>query len=603
MRLKRTHTCGELRVTNVGETVNLNGWVGSYRDHGGVTFIDLYDRWGITQIVFDPDHSHEAHKIAHTLRGQYVAAVRGEVKARPEGMANPNLETGEVDLYVTEFELLNSSKTPPFDILHAGSVHAETKLKYRYLDLRSPEMQQRLIFRSKAVHMIRNYFIDNEFVEIETPILGRATPEGARDYLVPSRVNQGKFYALPQSPQLYKQALMVSGFDRYFQIARCFRDEDLRAERQPEFTQVDIEMSFISSEDIITHLEKLFVKLMKELKGIDITSPMKRITYKEAMLRYGSDAPDLRFGFEITDISDVFQKTEFGVFKGALSRGGCIRAINLKGYSKQLSRKDLDELTPFVKPMRGKGVAWIRMNEDGPQSPIIKFFSDSEAENLYKKMDAETGDVIIFLADTEKIVSQCLAAIRSHFAKKFGLIRENDFAFAWVVDFPLFEADDEGNPTPTHHPFTAPKPEDMHLLDGSKEDLLNITSDAYDIVLNGSEIGGGSIRIHDHVVQEKIFSILGIGEEEAKEKFGFLLDALQYGAPPHGGLALGLDRVIMILLGTNAIRDVIAFPKTQKATCLMTDAPGTVDEKQLEELALELFVLDEDEEEEDEDDD
>ncbi|MCK5155759.1 MAG: aspartate--tRNA ligase [Spirochaetales bacterium] len=600
MKLKRTHNCGELRSENIGETVTLNGWVGSCRDHGGVTFIDLYDRWGLTQIVFDPEYSQETHKIAHTLRGQYVVAVKGDVKPRPEGMANPNIETGEVDVYVSEFELLNSSKTPPFDILHAGSVHAETKLKYRYLDLRSPEMQQRLIFRARATHMIRNFFMDNEFVEIETPILGRATPEGARDYLVPSRVNQGKFYALPQSPQLYKQSLMVSGFDRYFQIARCFRDEDLRAERQPEFTQVDLEMSFVSSDDVITLLEKLFVKLMKEMKDIDIKIPMTSITYQDAMLKYGSDAPDLRFGFEITDITDVFQNTGFGVFKNAVKNGGCIRAINLKGYSKQLSRKDLDELTPFVKPMRGKGVAWIRMNEEGPQSPIIKFFSEAEAENLYKMMDAEAGDVIILLADTEKIVSQCLAAIRGRFAKKFDLIKENDFAFTWVVDFPLFEADDDGNPTPTHHPFTSPKPEDMHLLDGSKEDLLKIKSDAYDIVLNGSEIGGGSIRIHDHKVQEKIFRILGIDEEEAKEKFGFLLDALQYGAPPHGGVALGLDRVIMILLGTDAIRDVIAFPKTQKATCLMTDAPGTVDEEQLDELALEISLFDD---EEDKDDD
>ncbi len=600
MKLKRTHNCGELRSENIGETVTLNGWVGSCRDHGGVTFIDLYDRWGLTQIVFDPEYSQETHKIAHTLRGQYVVAVKGDVKPRPEGMANPNIETGEVDVYVSEFELLNSSKTPPFDILHAGSVHAETKLKYRYLDLRSPEMQQRLIFRARATHMIRNFFMDNEFVEIETPILGRATPEGARDYLVPSRVNQGKFYALPQSPQLYKQSLMVSGFDRYFQIARCFRDEDLRAERQPEFTQVDLEMSFVSSDDVITLLEKLFVKLMKEMKDIDIKIPMTSITYQDAMLKYGSDAPDLRFGFEITDITDVFQNTGFGVFKNAVKNDGCIRAINLKGYSKQLSRKDLDELTPFVKPMRGKGVAWIRMNEEGPQSPIIKFFSEAEAENLYKMMDAEAGDVIILLADTEKIVSQCLAAIRGRFAKKFDLIKENDFAFTWVVDFPLFEADDDGNPTPTHHPFTSPKPEDMHLLDGSKEDLLKIKSDAYDIVLNGSEIGGGSIRIHDHKVQEKIFRILGIDEEEAKEKFGFLLDALQYGAPPHGGVALGLDRVIMILLGTDAIRDVIAFPKTQKATCLMTDAPGTVDEEQLDELALEISLFDD---EEDKDDD
>ncbi len=595
MKLQRTHTCGELRKAQLDQVVTLNGWVGSYRDHGGVTFIDLYDRWGITQIVFDPDHSAEAHKIAHTLRSQYVVAVKGTVRPRPEGMANPNLATGEIDVYVSEFELLNSSKTPPFDVLHAGSVHAETKLKYRYLDMRSPELQQRIIFRSRATNLIRSYFIGKDFVEIETPILGRATPEGARDYLVPSRVNQGKFYALPQSPQLYKQSLMVSGFDRYFQIARCFRDEDLRAERQPEFTQVDLEMSFVSSEDIITILEGLFVGLMKELKGVGITLPMPRISYQEAMLKYGSDAPDLRFGFEITDITDVFSKTSFGVFKTTIEKGGCIRGINLKGRSSELSRKDLDELTPFVKPMRGKGVAWIRMNEDGPQSPIIKFFSEEESAALYARMDAEPGDVLIFVADAEKIVCQCLAAIRGRFARKFGLVRSDDYAFAWVVDFPLFEADEEGNPTPTHHPFTSPKPEDIHLLSGSREELLKIRSDAYDIVLNGSEIGGGSIRIHDHIVQEQIFRILGIEEEEAAEKFGFLLDALQYGAPPHGGLALGLDRIMMILSGTESIRDVIAFPKTQKATCLMTGAPGPVDEAQLDELAIEVFVLDEDE--------
>ncbi len=590
MKIQRTHTCGELRAEQIGQTVALNGWVGSYRDHGGVTFIDLYDRWGITQIVFDPDHSNEAHRIAHTLRSQYVIAVRGEVRHRPEGMTNPDLDTGEIDVYVTEFELLNSSKTPPFDILHAGHVHAETKLKYRYLELRSPELQQRLIFRSRATSSIRNYLIDNSFVEIETPILGRATPEGARDYLVPSRVNQGRFYALPQSPQLYKQSLMVSGFDRYFQIARCFRDEDLRAERQPEFTQVDLEMSFVRSEDVLSMLEGLFARLMKEMKGIDITIPMPRISYADAMLKYGSDAPDLRFGFEITDVTDIFADTGFGVFKTTVEKGGCIRAINLKGRSSELSRKDLDDLTPFVKPMRGRGVAWIRMNEEGPQSPIVKFFSGQESTALYERINAESGDVLIFVADSEKVVCQCLAAIRKRMAAKFNLIDPEQYAFTWVVDFPLFEADDNGNPTPTHHPFTAPKPEDIHLLDGSSEDLLEIRSDAYDIVLNGSEIGGGSIRIHDHAVQEKIFRILGINDEEAAEKFGFLLDALQYGAPPHGGLALGLDRVIMLLQGTESIRDVIAFPKTQKATCLMTGAPGTVDEQQLDELALEIFL-------------
>ena len=598
MRLNRTHTCGELTANDVGQSVVLNGWVGSYRDHGGVTFIDLFDRWGITQIVFDPEHSEEAHKVAHTLRNQYVIGIEGVVRRRPEGMENPNHATGDIDVYVSDFELLNKSKTPPFDLLHTTSVHAETRLKYRYLDLRNPALQQKMIFRSKAAALIRSYLYEHEFIEVETPILGRSTPEGARDYLVPSRVNPGKFYALPQSPQLYKQSLMVSGFDRYFQIAKCFRDEDLRADRQPEFTQVDLEMSFVTSDDVMSLLEGLFVKLMKELKGIDITTPIPHITYKEAMLKYGSDAPDLRFGLEITDITDVLRGTGFGVFRNAIEAGGVVRAINLKGYSDQLTRKDLDAMTPFVKPYRGKGVAWIRMNESGPQSPIIKFFSEEEASNLYKAMDAQTGDVIIFLADTEKIVCNCLAALRGHFAKRLNLISDDQYAFTWVVDFPLFESDDDGNPTPVHHPFTSPKPEDLHKLDGSVEDILSIDSDAYDLVLNGSEIGGGSIRIHDHETQNKIFSILGIEDEEAAEKFGFLLDALQYGAPPHGGLALGLDRIMMLLLGTDSIRDVIAFPKTQKATDLMTEAPGTVTEEQLEELSIDVFLFDDDEDDE-----
>lgn len=590
MRLKRTHSCGELRKSDIGSTVILNGWVGSYRDHGGVTFIDLFDRWGLTQIVFDPVHSHDAHAVAHTLRSQFVIAVKGQVRARPDGMENPNLDTGAIDVYVEEFELLNVSKTPPFDVLHAGSVHPETRLKYRFLDLRSPELQQRIIFRSDVTHYIRNYLHGKYFVEVETPVLGRATPEGARDYLVPSRVNPGKFYALPQSPQLYKQSLMVSGFDRYYQIARCFRDEDLRAERQPEFTQVDLEMSYVNSDDVMALIEGLFAGLMKEFKGIDIQLPIPRMSYAEAMLKYGKDAPDLRYRFEISDVSDIFTESAFGVFKNTVAAGGCVRAINLKGYSGQLSRKDLDDLTPFVKPMRGKGVAWIRMNEDGPQSPIVKFFTEAESKALYERMDAETGDVLIFVADTERVVCQCLAGIRDRMARKFGLITDDQYALTWVVDFPLFEADDEGNPTPTHHPFTAPKPEDLELLDGSREDLLKIKSDAYDIVLNGSEIGGGSIRIHDRDTQSKIFSILGIGEEEAKEKFGFLLDALQFGAPPHGGLALGLDRIIMLLKNTESIRDVIAFPKTQKATCLMTGAPGEVEQKLLDELSIEVFL-------------
>lgn len=597
MRLRRTHTCGALRESDIGTSVILNGWVGSYRDHGGVTFIDLYDRWGMTQIVFDPEFSSEAHTIAHTLRNQFTIAIRGEVRRRPEGMENPSIETGELDVYVREFELLNTSKTTPFDVLHTSSVHAETRLKYRYLDLRNPELQKKMIFRSRAASLIRSYLTELEFVEVETPILGRSTPEGARDYLVPSRVNPGKFYALPQSPQLYKQALMVSGFDRYFQIAKCFRDEDLRADRQPEFTQVDLEMSFINSDDIMGLLEGLFSTLMRELKGVELQLPLPRISYQEAMLRYGSDAPDLRFGLEITDITDILAQTDFGVFRRAIDQGGCVRAINLKGYSEELTRKDLDAMTPFVKPYRGKGVAWIRMNESGPQSPIIKFFSDEEAQHLYERMDAQVGDVIIFLADTQKIVCNCLAALRTHFAKRLKLIRDDAFAFTWVVDFPLFEKDDDGNPTPVHHPFTAPKAEELHKLDQSPEDVISIISDAYDLVLNGSEIGGGSIRIHDHATQQKIFSLLGIDEQEAKEKFGFLLDALQYGAPPHGGLALGLDRIMMLLLGTDSIRDVIAFPKTQKATDMMTEAPNQVSEEQLEELSIEVFLMDDDEDE------
>lgn len=597
MRLRRTHSCGALRAEDIGSTVNLNGWVASYRDHGGVTFIDLFDRWGMTQIVFDPELSEEAHRIAHSLRNQFTIAIAGEVRRRPEGMENPNLPTGDIDVYVHEIEILNHSKTTPFDILHTSHVHAETRLAYRYLDLRNPELQQKMIFRSNATALIRSFLHDKEFVEIETPILGRSTPEGARDYLVPSRVNPGKFYALPQSPQLYKQALMVSGFERYFQIAKCFRDEDLRADRQPEFTQVDLEMSFINSEDVMSLLEELFVLMMKELKGIELQLPLPRISYQEAILKYGSDAPDLRFGLEITDITDIFQNTEFGVFRNAVQQGGCVRAINLKGYSDQLTRKDLDAMTPFVKPYRGKGVAWIRMNEAGPQSPIIKFFSEEETSSLYERMDAQVGDVIIFLADTEKIVANCLAALRGHFAKRLNLLKEDDYAFTWVVDFPLFEKDEDGNPTPVHHPFTAPQPEEMHKLDGDTDEVVSIISDAYDLVLNGSEIGGGSIRIHDHETQSKIFSILGIEEDEAKEKFGFLLDALQYGAPPHGGLALGLDRIMMILLGTDSIRDVIAFPKTQKATDMMTEAPNTVSEEQLEELSIDVFLFDDDDDE------
>lgn len=592
MKLVRTHNCGELRAENAGSRVKLNGWVENYRDHGGVAFIDLYDRWGLTQVVFDPQVAPEAHKIAHTLRSQFVLAIEGEVRLRPDGMANPNMDTGEVEVYVSEYELLNTSKTPPFDIQHAENVNAETRFTYRYLDLRSQELQRNLIFRSRVTGMIRNYLLEEAFVEVETPILTRSTPEGARDYLVPSRVNRGRFYALPQSPQLFKQSLMVAGFDRYFQIARCFRDEDLRADRQPEFTQVDMEMSFVNREQVMGVMEGLFQRLYREIFHQDLALPLPRMSYDEAMLRFGSDAPDLRFGLEITDLKDVFAESGFGVFKNAIASGGTVRAINLKGQSEKLSRKDLDDMTPFVKAYRGKGVAWIRMNADGPQSPICKFFSDEESAALYKAMEAETGDVLVFVADSEEIVCDCLGALRKQMGKKLGLIDKNELNLSWVVDFPLFEKDDQGRPAPTHHPFTAPKPEDAALLE---QDPFAVRTNAYDLVLNGNEIGGGSVRIHDQETQSKIFRLLDIGDEEAREKFGFLLDALQYGAPPHAGLALGLDRIIMLFLGAESLRDVIAFPKTQRATCLMTDAPNRVDEAQLEELGVATLAGDEEE--------
>ena len=584
MKIKRTHNCGEMRKEQAGQTLSLNGWVENYRDHGGVTFIDLTDRWGLTQIVFDPKVSGEAHKIAQGLRSQYVIAITGKVSERPEGMTNTKLDTGEIEIYVTELEILNKSKTPPFDIHHAEDVNQEARLKYRFLDLRGHQLQQNMMFRSKVTNIIRNYFIDKDFIEVETPILTKATPEGARDYLVPSRVNEGKFFALPQSPQLFKQSLMISGFDKYFQIARCFRDEDLRADRQPEFTQVDIEMAFVDQDDVMGVIENLFKVLLTEVFNKDLKLPLPRMTYDQAMLEYGKDAPDLRFELKIVELSDVFKDSGFGVFANAIADGGFVRAINIKNGIASLSRKDLDEMTPFVKTFRAKGAAWIKVNEDGPQSPIVKFFKEGEVEALYKKMGAETGDILVFIADKESVVCQSLGALRLNFAKKLNLIDENELNLSWVVDFPMFDRDGDGNPTPTHHPFTASIPEDEDKLDS---DLFTAKSNAYDIILNGTEAGGGSIRIHDNKMQQKIFSILGIDEEEAKEKFGFLLDALQYGAPPHGGLALGLDRILMHFLKTESIRDVIAFPKTQKATCLMTDAPGLVSDVQLEELFIE----------------
>ncbi len=591
MRIRRNSTCGELTIKDAGKKVSLSGWVENYRDHGGVIFIDLYDRWGMTQIVFDPEVAgEEGHVAAGHLRSQYVVSVAGEVRGRPEGMANPRLETGEIEVYVTDLEVLNKSKTPPFDVYHSDAVNEETRLKHRYLDLKRDKLQKSIIFRSDMTNTIRNYFHDNGFIEIETPILNKSTPEGARDYLVPSRIHPGSFFALPQSPQLFKQTLMTSGFDKYFQIARCFRDEDLRADRQPEFTQVDLEMSFVDREDVIGVIERLFRLLFEKHLGKKISLPLQRITYEDAILKYGTDAPDLRYGLEIVELSDIFSGTEFSVFKNALSRKGKVRGINLKGLSSRLSRKDLDYMTDYVKPFRGKGVAWIRMNEDGPQSPIIKFFSEKEASDLYERMGAETGDVLIFLADKEKIVSTCLSELRKHFGKKCGLYTDDDISLLWVVDFPMFEMNESGKPEVLHHAFTSPKPEDLAKLES---DIYSIKTNAYDIVLNGHEAGGGSIRIHDIDVQKKILEIIGISSEDAEKQFGFLLDALQFGTPPHGGLALGLDRMVMLFLGLDSIRDVIAFPKTQKAACLLTGTPTEVSDDQLFELSLEILQKEE----------
>jgi aspartyl-tRNA synthetase len=583
MMLKRTHTCGELRPDHEGMTVRLNGWIASFRDHGGVTFIDLYDRWGITQIVFDPICSPEAHAEARHLRSQYVIAVEGTVRMRPEGMENEQLASGAVDVYVTRLQLLNRSKTPPFDVLHSFGVHPETRLAYRYLDLRNPEQQKRLLLRSRVSGLIRSWFLGREFAEIETPILGRATPEGARDYLVPSRVRQGSFYALPQSPQLYKQALMVSGFDRYFQIARCFRDEDLRAERQPEFTQVDLEMSFVGEDDVMAVAEGLVAAVFKEVLGADIKTPFERMAYADAVGRYGLDKPDLRFGLPLADISDIAGACGFKVFADVVKNGGIVKALNAKGCE-SFTRKEIDDLAPFVAVYKAKGLAWIKVRENEWQSPIAKFFSSEEKQRLAEQIDMAPGDLIFFVADQPNIVNDALGNLRNHLGKKLGLIDEKQFRFLWVTHFPLLEYDEtEKRYQSMHHPFTSPVESDYGKLE---TDPLAVSSRAYDLVLNGSEIGGGSIRIHQKDLQVRVLRTLGMKPEEYEEKFGFLLNALDSGAPPHGGLAFGFDRLMTILCGGTSIRDVIPFPKTQKGTCPLTGAPSPAGRAQLKELSL-----------------
>ncbi|GAB3095028.1 aspartate--tRNA ligase [Aestuariicella hydrocarbonica] len=578
----RTQYCGALNASFIDQEVTLCGWVDRRRDHGGVIFIDLRDRDGIVQVVFDPD-AKENFETADKVRSEYVLQVKGRVRARSEATVNPNMPTGEVEVYGLEVTILNSAETTPFP-LHDKTVGEEVRLKYRYVDLRRQEMQERLRFRSKVTNSIRNFLDDNGFLDIETPILTRATPEGARDYLVPSRTHEGKFFALPQSPQLFKQLLMVSGFDRYYQIAKCFRDEDLRADRQPEFTQIDIETSFMSDEQIMSVTEQMIRKLFSELKGVEL-GEFPRMPYAEAMQKYGSDKPDMRIPLELVEIKDLLADIDFKVFAGPANDPKCrVTALKVTGGA-AISRKQIDDYTKYVGIYGAKGLAWIKVNEiekgvEGLQSPIIKFLGDDVTMQVMERTGAQNGDIVFFGADTIKVVTEALGALRCKIGEDLELYT-CEWAPLWVVDFPMFEAI-EGGVTSLHHPFTAPSCSAQEL----EQNPLAALSQAYDMVLNGCELGGGSVRIHNQSMQQAVFRVLGIGEEEQREKFGFLLDALQYGAPPHGGLAFGLDRLIMLMTGASSIRDVIAFPKTQTAACVLTDAPGQVDNTQLRELNI-----------------
>ena len=583
---KRTHYCGDLRKEDIGKEVCIMGWVHRRRDHGGLIFIDLRDRTGIGQLALDPDRDPEAHAKAEAVRNEFVVAAFGKVSPRPEGTVNPKMATGEVEVEISEIRILNPAKTPPFMLDEFSEVAENLRLKYRYLDLRRVGIQQNLIMRHKVAQTVRNYLTEKDFLEIETPMLTKSTPEGARDYLVPSRVNLGSFYALPQSPQIFKQLLMVSGFDRYFQIVRCFRDEDLRADRQPEFTQIDCELSFVDRDDIMSIMEGMMSTVFKKTIDADITVPVPRMTYAEALDRYGVDNPDLRFDMELINITELVKGCGFKVFASVAESGGLVKAINAKGCS-TFSRRELDDLTDFVAIYGAKGMAWVKIQEDGTwQSPIAKFFTEQELADIGAALDAQPGDLLLFGADTPAITNEALGRLRGHLGNKLELADPKDYKFVWITDFPLLEWDAEARRhVAVHHPFTAPMDEDIPLLETEPG---KVRAKAYDLVLNGSEIGGGSIRIHNQDVQSQMFNLLGIGEEEAREKFGFLLDALEFGAPPHGGIAFGLDRVMMILTCAGSIRDVIAFPKTQKATCLMSEAPGAVDEKQLRELGIRL---------------
>ena len=584
--LRRTNMCGELRKDDRGKEVVLMGWVQRERNLGSIIFIDLRDTTGISQIVFDETLPKDQFKKAEKIRSEFVLAVRGKVRLRES--INKEIPTGEIEILVEEFKILDQSETPPIYVKDNDNASETMRLKYRYLDLRKPSMQEKLKLRAKTARVIRSFLDENNFIEIETPMLTKPTPEGARDYLVPSRVNPGKFYALPQSPQLMKQLLMVSGMDRYYQIVRCFRDEDLRANRQPEFTQVDIEMSFVDVEDVIDINEKLLFHLFKEIKDIEIKLPIKRMTYNEAMERFGVDKPDLRFGFELKDISNIVKDSGFRVFSQTVDSGGSVRGINVKGYGDSFSRKNISSLEDYVKTYGAKGLAWIKITEDGITSPIAKFFSEEEMTDILEKMEGEKGDLLLFVADKISIVFDALGNLRNEIAKKLELINDEEIDLVWITEFPLFEYDEEENRyVAKHHPFTHPMDEDIELLEISPE---KVRAKAYDIVINGDEMGGGSIRINNSDLQKRMFTALGLSQEEALDKFGFLLEAFKYGTPPHGGIAYGFDRLIMLLSNTSNIRDVIAFPKTQSATCLLTDAPTTVSQKQLEEAHIKLDI-------------
>lgn len=583
--MHRTHQCGSLTTANIGETVTLNGWVQTRRDLGGVLFIDLRDRSGIVQIVFNPAYSGEALAIADRVRSEYVLSVTGKVVQRDAETVNPNLPTGQIEVQITEIEVLNGAKTPPFFIEDGVEVDESLRLKYRYLDLRRPEMQKTLLLRSKASKIFRDFLDGEGFIEVETPILTKSSPEGARDYLVPSRVHEGEFFALPQSPQQYKQLLMVGGIERYFQIARCFRDEDLRADRQPEFTQVDIETSFMNQDELLGMMEQLMARLFKETINVDIPLPFQRLTYAEAMDKYGSDKPDLRFGMELIQVSDLVASSGVKVFASVVEKGGEVKVLNAKGCG-TWSRKEIDDLGPFAARYGAKGLAWIQVKEGEFKGPIVKFFTPEEIEALRERTGAEEGDLLLFSADNKKVVADVLGALRLKIGKQLGLINENEFKFAWVVDFPLLEWDEEEKRyVALHHPFTRPRDEDQHLFE---TDPGSILAQAYDIVLNGYEVGGGSMRIYKRDMQEKMFAALGLSPEDAKDKFGHLLDAFEYGTPPHGGIAFGLDRLVMLLSGRSNLRETIAFPKTASATDLLMDAPSPVDQGQLEQLHIKV---------------